>query len=139
MRNDKFVLISVFVIIAAIFFNFEAVIMGKELSILNFIVSVFYIVFWYWFMLKVKGSKYPLLYSTCLSGITFVSAVLVLVINVTSYNIPSAVILIILFLSPMYGLGLIFSNGFVALSAVMAGASIVWFIFSAGLYKKSVM
>lgn len=121
------IVISPFLVQAfAIALNFNPMLQGSAANAANIVVSLCYIAFWVCFIhtLKRCNAQRGLHFSLVLWLLVLLTSLLTLSVNVFDYDLPWAIPLTILFLTPTYGVRIAqFSNvAALAIMALIAGA-----------------
>lgn len=136
MRNKILLGCSIIVMVLAVVLNFNAMLMGSTASLLNVIVTACFLGFWVAFIALARMSKRLLIYSVAIGGITLIAALLALVINVYAWDIPIALPLVAIFLTPLYGITAVLSGDFISASITMAVICTIWVVSSGTLLKR---
>jgi len=137
MRSKILFACSIIIMGLAIVLNFNEMLMGLPASLLNVIVTICFLFFWIAFLALARKNKGLLIYSSAISGITLIIALLTLVINVYDWTIPNAIPLVAIFLTPFYGIRSVFDKGFILSSIIMAFICAIWLISSIVLQKRT--
>lgn len=129
---------SIFVIIASIIINFNSFLMGSASSWSNILTTILYIIFWYAFIIILKNNKKDMIYSTIWSLLTFVSALITLIVNlkpmiILDWAIPMAIV----FITPLYGIEAMFTQSeYLFTSIVIIIISLTWVMMSLFFIKQ---
>ena len=130
--NTVLVLLSIIVSITAMIFNLGEFAYGHAKPI-NTVITLCYILFWMIFLILARKEGKLLMYSTIFWGLTFITAIVMILINLTSLELVSIALLAIPLIGPLIGIDIIFADNVVTLSiiafiAVVFTACGIWFI-----------
>jgi len=120
----------------AIFLNFNSMLMGSSVTRTNIIVTTGFLAFWLMFIVMARKNKKLLVYSSVISGITLAVSLITLAINIYDWNMPEMIPFVVIFLTPLYGVGVIGGKGFILTAIAIAVISTIWLITSIALYNR---
>lgn len=110
--------------------NFNALRLGSAANAVNIIVSILYFSFWIRFIrvAKKSGAQRGLDFSLVLWGLVLLTALLTLSVNIFDFDLPGAIPLAILFLTPIYGVRIAQLSNVAAL-VIVALVAIAYFAY----------
>lgn len=132
LPNMVLVLLSIIVCIAAMIFNLGEFAYGHAKPS-NAVITFCFILFWILFLALVQKEKKLLIYTTVFWGLTFITAVVMILINLTPLEAVWVALPAIPLIGPLYGIEIIFADNVTALSiiafiAMAFTACGIWFI-----------
>lgn len=137
MKAKIFIIGLVVFHILAIRINFLNFLMGSDASLTNLFISLGFIIYWVVTIFYFRDSKKFLKYSIISSSLTLITILSILLINFYLYDFqfPGLVILLIVFITPWYGIEFIIKNND-ALICMITIASAIWTLSSVLLFKR---
>lgn len=133
--NTVLVLLSVFACIAAMLLNLNEFAFGHAMPF-NMGITICFILFWAIFLFLARKERKLLTYAVIFWGLTFVSAILVILVNYTTLELNVLMLPVIVMIGPMFGVDIISVNNVFSLS-VIALIAIVFMAFGIWLTIKS--
>ena len=137
MKKIPWTLFAILSIVAAYALNLVDASIGGYAKIFNVVVTVGYAVFWGIFLIFNKGNQKRLFLSAIISGITFVCAVLITIVNFTDITIKywDTVYLLTFLATPFYGVRFFVHNMSWCMVAIST-LSGIWFVCGLILRRK---
>lgn len=137
MKTKIFIVGLVVFHILAIRINFLNFLMGSDVSLTNLFISFGFIIYWVVAIFYFRDSKKFLKYSIISSGLTLITILSILLINFYLYDFqfPGFTILLIVFITPWYGIEFIIKNND-ALISMITIVSAIWTLSSVLLFKR---
>ena len=138
MKKIPWTLFAILIIIIAYALNLVDASIGGYAKIFNVAVTVGYVVFWIAFLIFNMDNPKRISLSVIISGITFVCAVLITIVNFTDFTIKywDTVYMLTLLATPFYGVRFFVHN----MSWCMVAISMltgIWFICGLILNRKA--
>lgn len=102
------------IIVVSIFFNFNTFFMGGPPVLMEFLVSIAYLIIWgLFFRYALKNKEYNLvLFSTIFWMLACLTSIVHIYININHATFDNIILFAIIFISPLYGLSFIFNHTF---------------------------
>lgn len=122
----------ILIIIMSIAINFKSFLMGSASNLLNIVITIGYIIFWFAYIWISKENKRNLVFSIIWSLLTFVCAAFTLAVNIKTDLIVDFIIpFSIIFLTPLYGIEALFDESWaLKVSIICIIISLTWFTMS---------
>ena len=115
--NTVLVLLSIIVCIIAMIFNFGEFAYGHAKPI-NMGITFCFILFWIIFLTLARKEVKLLVYATIFWGLTFITAIVMILINLVSLELVWIALLAIPLIGPLYGIEIISAGNVVTLSII---------------------
>lgn len=112
--------------LVALVCNFGALVSGKQAFWFHVVATLIYVFFWTLFIFLARKSRRCMVYSIVWCGLTTFTAAMVLWLNWCESTLVIIYPAVMLFLTPLYGVKMIFPHGSIYASLTMMVIGLIW-------------
>jgi hypothetical protein len=116
MRNKILFFVS-FVVFIIGYFNI-AIMVDSPISLLNFIISLFFLGFWITFMILSCKNRKMMIYLISFWSLIFLTSVFAYISIITQFTMGAFIMPVLLFISPLYGIRFFNTGPFMTMLAI---------------------